>query len=283
MNKPIKVELQQGTQIWLDWRDGGIGGSEAAAVMGSSPYVDVIELFQRKMHMLPDLIPNEAMERGHRLEPEARLLFELETGLKMPPACYIHPEYDFIRSSLDGISVDENIILEIKCPGLTTHREALNGKIKPYYYTQIQHQLLTTGAKFAYYYSYTDMPDIETSVLMEVQRDEPYITRLIERESDFWQYVLRKEEPDLSRFAVKDAGNLNGDIRTDPAFKNALQELQTANKVLLDAKSQYSIRAERVAELLNKKKQCKVSCNGMVVERVYKNDKWVTTIQEQED
>jgi putative phage-type endonuclease len=280
--KGNRVELTQGSQEWLTWRNDGIGGSEAAALAGSSPYIDAYELWQRKLGKLPDIVPNEAMIRGHKLEPEARELFELENGLSMPAGCFIHPEYDFVRASLDGISADENIILEIKCPGLTTHREALAGKIKPYYFTQMQHQMLVTGAELCYYFSYTDLPDIQSHILIEVPRDEEYIQRLLQREQDFWPYVLNKVEPDMSRFAAKDAGSLNGDIRTDPAFKNALQELITANKVLSDAKSQYAARAERVAQLMQKKKQVKVSSEGHLIERVYSGDKWVTKIEEME-
>jgi putative phage-type endonuclease len=284
MDKGIRVEgLQQNTQEWLDWREGGIGGSEASAIMGTNPFTTVIECWQHKLHLIPPIQTNAAMQRGHDLEPDARFIFELEYGIKMPPICIIHPEHDFMRASLDGLSTDGNIVLEIKCPGLTTHREALAGKIKPYYYTQMQHQMAVAGAELCYYFSYTDLPDIEPTVKMEVPRDEEYIKRLTEREAIFWEYVLNNVEPDTSRFAVKDAGGLNGDTRTDPAWKNALQELLGARNVLLDAQSQYDLRESRINDLMGKKKQVVIIDNGVRIERIHTGDKWETIVTVQED
>jgi putative phage-type endonuclease len=284
-SKGIKINgLKQNTPEWLDWRNDGIGGSDAGAIMGSSPYMDVLELWQRKLKLIPDIVPNDAMKRGHLLEPDARLLFELEEGLLMPAACYTNSEHSFLRASLDGISADEKIILEIKCPGLTTHREALAGKIKPYYYTQMQHQMAATGAELCYYFSYTDLPDIKPTVKIDVHRDEEYISRLIEREAAFWQFVTTKTEPDLTRFSVKDAGNLNGDTRTDPAWEKALQELLSAKAVLSDAQAQYNIREARINDLMARKKQVVVTGNGVRVERIHSEDGgWKTLIIQEDD
>lgn len=270
----IRYELSQGSPEWLKWREDGIGGSEAGSVMGVNPYCDAYELWQRKLGLLPPVEVNEAMERGHKLEPEAREIFELETGLIMNPACYVHDDYSFVRSSLDGISVDERILLEIKCPGLKNHIEALSGKIKPYYYAQMQHQLLTTGAELCYYFSYTDLLEVDgwTSPPIEVRRDEEYIKRLLEREQKFWDCVLT-ETPPGQFFGCKDAGSLNGELRDDPAFLKALEELLSYQKVLDDAKAQYRIRAERIEDLMSKKKQASVISNGTRIDRVYNEEK----------
>jgi putative phage-type endonuclease len=264
--------LQQGSEEWLSWRKKGIGGSEAGSVMGVNPYCDAYELWQRKLGLIPEVEPNDAMIRGHQLEPEARALFEIETGIKMIPMCYIHSEYDFIRASLDGISVDERIILEIKCPGLKTHSEALSEKIRPYYYAQMQHQLLVTGAELCYYFSYTDVDDVEPWKIIEVRRDEEYIQRLLEREQKFWQHIIDEIPPD-EYFGCKDAGNLNSEIRTDPAFIAALQELMSSKKVLDDAKAQYKLRANRVEDLMSKKKQVVAITDGLRIERIYNQEK----------
>lgn len=282
---PIKYDgLVQGTPEWLKWREDGIGGSEAGTIMGVNPYCDVYELWQRKLHLLPEIESNDAMKRGHELEPIAREIFELETGLKMKPMCYVHDEYSFIRASLDGISIDENIILEIKCPGLKNHAEAIAGKIKPYYYAQMQHQLLVTGAELCYYFSYTDLLEVDawTSPPIEVRRDEPFIERLIERESKFWNHVVTETPPD-AYFAIKDAGELNGTSRTDPAWLKAMDEVLTAQKVLEDAQAQYDIRLSRISDLMGKKKQMVVIGNGVRVERIHDGDNWRTVISVQDE
>lgn len=282
-DKPIFCELEQGTKEWLDWRDLGIGGSDAAAIMGSTPYMDVMELWQRKLGMLPPIQTNAAMQRGHDLEPIARVEFELETGLHMRPGCYIHPTLSHMRASLDGISADGKYILEIKAPGLTTHREALAGKIKPYYFTQMQHQLAVTGAELCYYCSYTDLPDIDPLYITEVHRDEAYIERLIQRETAFWDYVQRKVEPDALMFAVGDAGTLSGDTRKDPAWRSAIAELLSVKQVLDDAQAQYDSRLVRVEQLMQRKKQVRVRGAGVLVERVFTDGQWKTTFDTVED
>jgi putative phage-type endonuclease len=304
MNNGICLELEQGTAEWLKWRDLGIGGSDAAAIMGSTPYMDVLELYNRKLGLEPPLQTNAAMQRGHDLEPIARVEFELETGLHMKPGCFIHPEYDFMRASLDGISADGKYILEIKCPGLTTHREALTGKIKPYYFTQMQHCMAVTATEMCYYCSYTDLPDIQSLYITEIERDDAYIERMIQREAIFWDSVVKGRQilaelsetsleekliavepykPNPLVFAVGDAGTLHGDTRKDPAWGKAVEEVLSAKAVLADAQAQYESRLRRIEELMQRKKQVRVRGAGVLIERSFVDDRWCTTVEEVED
>jgi putative phage-type endonuclease len=276
-----RVDIEQNTPEWLAWRK--IGGSDSSVLMNTNPYQDVEEMWKRKLGLIPDIEVNAAMQRGHDLEPVARQLLELETGLYLPAICYEHSEYPFITASTDGASVNDEVISEIKCPGLTTHREALAGKIKPYYFTQMQHNMGASGAKVCLYYSYTDIPDIQQTKLIEIPRDEDYIQRIIERCRDFWPHIESRIPPDYTRYAPKDAGILNGDVRTDPAWKTALEEVLTAKRVLDDAIAQYDIRLGRINYLLNRKKQMVVRGNGCRIERIYTGDKWETIITTEED
>ena len=49
---------------WLEWRRGGIGGSDAAVIVGLNPYGSLIELYADKMGMMPDKEDIEAMRIG---------------------------------------------------------------------------------------------------------------------------------------------------------------------------------------------------------------------------
>ena len=57
---------------WLDYRKKGIGGSDAAAIMGVSPFATKRDLFYDKTGIRPAYQENEdnwvAKEVGHRLE-----------------------------------------------------------------------------------------------------------------------------------------------------------------------------------------------------------------------
>jgi len=262
-----RPDIIQNTPEWLAWRK--IGGSDAAVLMGISPWCSVTELYERKLGLIPDIVVNAAMQRGHDLEPEARLLLEIETGLSLPAACYEDTEHPFLTASVDGISSNEEIISEIKCPGLNTHLKALNKVIPAYYIPQCQHNMGVTGAKLCYYYSYLpDNENVEATIRLSVLRDEDYIGRMRERCIKFQQCLDTQTPPDEDWFGVKDAGLLNGTSRSDPAWKMALKEFLEARNVLLDAKLQYKARVERIEQLMSRKKQMLVIGNGVRLERI---------------
>ena len=68
---------------WLAYRRTGIGGSDAAAVIGLNPYRSTIELYADKMGMMPEKEDNEAMRLGRDLEQYVADRFCEETGKKV--------------------------------------------------------------------------------------------------------------------------------------------------------------------------------------------------------
>lgn len=65
----IRTDLEIGTEEWLELRKTGIGGSEAAAVMGINPWSTPLAVYlKRKGQFQADETPNEKMEWGTRLE-----------------------------------------------------------------------------------------------------------------------------------------------------------------------------------------------------------------------
>ena len=64
---------------WLKARLKGIGGSEAAAIIGKSPWCSNVELWRRKTGRAsaPDISDNDAVKFGHDAEPLIRGLFAL--------------------------------------------------------------------------------------------------------------------------------------------------------------------------------------------------------------
>jgi len=184
------VNMDQSGAEWLAWRQQGVGGSDAAVLMGTNPWCKPHELKQKKIGAQPEQYENERMARGKRLEPIVREMYEELTGLKMTPVCVEHTEFPWFRASLDGISDCKKVILEIKCPNDRAHAEALRGWIPKYYYPQIQHQLGVTGALIAHYVSYSDAPKFalhERLALVEMRPNLPYIKELMLKEHDFVQ------------------------------------------------------------------------------------------------
>lgn len=183
--------MQQSGPIWQQWRQAGIGASDAPIIMGVSPYKTPQELWLEKTGRRPPFAGNWATERGTRLEPIARHHYEAVTGQIVQPHCREHPDLPWMRASLDGISFEGDLILEIKCPGRADHAQALDGQIPPKYWPQIQHQLAVTGAGICHYWSF----DGEKGALVAARPDREYIAALIERERVFWNCVQEDKEP----------------------------------------------------------------------------------------
>jgi predicted phage-related endonuclease len=114
----------------------------------------------------------------------------------MEPTCLVHDQLDWMRASLDGLSFDGSIVLEIKCPWSTRDQSALReGRIPVHYYAQIQHQLEVSRAQEAHYWSF----DGATGILVRAQPDREYIARLIEAEAAFWQRWWTTAGPNVPR------------------------------------------------------------------------------------
>lgn len=143
---------------------------------------------------------NWATERGNRLEPVARAVYEISHNRLMEPRMF---ERGIFRASLDGYNSNDRIILEIKCPGEKDHELALSGKVPEKYYPQLQHQLLVTvQADEVHYWSF-----METSTaLVVVRRDREYQARLETELTKFWELVVNDKEPS---FADKDFVRVN--------------------------------------------------------------------------
>lgn len=196
------VDIKQGSKAWLKLRKSHITATDANVIMGVSPWKTLMELYNEKISDEPPEEPNERMKRGIGLEPTARNIFILETGIYVEPKVY---KKDWALASLDGISEDEKVIVEIKCPGQKDHSIAMDGKIPDHYYPQIQHQIYVTGVDMAYYFSF----DGSESVLVEVERNEPYIQEMIKKEEAFYQCLINKIPPQLiNEFQLERIENL---------------------------------------------------------------------------
>ena len=197
------LNLDQSGPDWHKWRADGLGGSDACAVMGDVGWTSPDELMEIKLGFR-HVQANEAMERGKRLEPDARALYQSVTGNLVRPVCVQHDEYPWLRASLDGLSLDEKLVLEIKCPlNPSNHRKTFRGHYPAYYKAQLQHQLLVTGAEVLHYWSY--YPDDGQFAperqyrLVEVHPDREYQKKLFRRERAFWERLKKMRQVDLLR------------------------------------------------------------------------------------
>jgi len=147
-------------QEWLELRAKvGIGASEAAAVVGRSPWMLPVDLWKTKAGMVAkkEIKGNAAVDRGHAFEPclrDAYAALNPETKVE-------YHEYDMLYRSdrpwcfatLDGeltTSDGKRGVLEIKTsePIGKAGWAAWQNKIPDHYYLQICHQLSCSGFDF---------------------------------------------------------------------------------------------------------------------------------------
>lgn len=182
--------IQQNTPEWIKMRRNYIGASDASAIMGVSPYRTAYECWLDKVGGVTQ-DDSYAMAFGRTNEPAARAEYELMTGVKMAPAVVLHELVPFMMASLDGLSLCRSMSVEIKCANVTDHQLAKEGKVPSKYYPQLQHQLACTGHDFMHYFSFHH----GQCVLVEVERDEQFITKLIDEERKFWNMVQSLTPP----------------------------------------------------------------------------------------
>ena len=95
---------------WLQWRRGGIGGSEVAALVGLSPFASPMSVWASKTGLTGDIEDNEYMEFGRRAEPMIAPWFTDRTGLAIIGAqtqCE-HPDNPTHRCTVDGFVVEDD-------------------------------------------------------------------------------------------------------------------------------------------------------------------------------
>lgn len=213
---------------WLQKRKKGIGGSDAAAVIGQNPYMTNVELWEIKTGRKEqaDISDKEAVKFGVAAEDHIRQMFILDY-----PKFYVKHEsfktyenikHPFIKGSFDGEITDGETgrsgVLEIKTG---TIRRAADWKkwggkdfkeikIPQNYYIQILHYFLVReDFEFAILkarltelnYNNSDFFNANRVHIrhypIERQNCLDDLAYLYEKEEEFWGYVERDERPPL--------------------------------------------------------------------------------------
>lgn len=198
-------KIEQGSDSWHRFRNKGLGSSDAAILMGVSPWGNVYDLWLEKTGQLPEYKKfkgNYATDRGTRLEPIARDMFERRVGAKFAPEIGVHPEHEFIRASYDGVNHELKRMIEIKCPGKAAHQKALSGEVPEYYQPQTQWLMLVSGYDDLTYISWDGESD--ELAIVEVKADKEYQQSLIKAAKEFWDLVITKTPPTMADLQIED-------------------------------------------------------------------------------
>jgi putative phage-type endonuclease len=233
-SKMRKIDFEQGSQEWLDWRQDIITATDAAVIMENSLYATPYQLWQRKLGEAPEQFVNAAMIRGRDAEPIAREMFIKEYEIHMEPACIESEQYNFLGASLDGISSCNRYLLEIKSQSI----EKIKFKgIPDMHYDQMQHQMLCTdgAAELCYYVTIWDDEIYTIPVYPDIEWQEKYIPKA----KDFWTGLVFREKPAMANKDYSDMASRGNwaaiaqDYRQLTLQIKAMQELQNVCKTEL--------------------------------------------------
>jgi putative phage-type endonuclease len=158
------VKLVQGSPEWHDHRAQYRNASETAIIMGDSPWTTPYQLWEYRTARKVQTV-NSAMARGTALEPQARAAYEALTGHVMQPLVLVEGDYS---ASLDGLSFDGELLVEIKCPvkgkASSLWQQVAQGQIPVHYRWQLEHQFLVSKANKGHLYVF----DGADGILLEV-------------------------------------------------------------------------------------------------------------------
>lgn len=170
------IDCEQGSEEWFQHRCGVITASNFSKVFTGtgkeSSQADglINTLVAERITGKPvETYKSEAMQRGNDLEPEARDMFELDTGLRCKLVGLVKMDDHEIGCSPDAL-IGDDCGLEIKCPSASTMiAYKRSGKLPAAYVQQVQGCMLVTGRSEWWFYAYH--PDMKPFIL-NVKRDD---------------------------------------------------------------------------------------------------------------
>ncbi len=200
---------------WLQHRASYIGGSDAAAILGLSPYMSNVELWEIKTgrRKQADISQEPYVLYGTNAEQYLRELYKLD--FPEYEVCYeennmwLNEKYPFAHASLDGWLIEKGTgrkgIWECKTTNIINSimRQKWKKRIPDQYYCQVLHYLMVTEFDFVNLKAqlkYTRNGEIwlETKHYhIEIADVEDDIAYLAEKEKEFTELIQTGRRPNL--------------------------------------------------------------------------------------
>lgn len=184
--------IEQRSDQWLEARKGKITASRFADAIAfdkrngkptearNSYLFDLV--YQITSGNLKDQVTAKALAHGIETEPIARDAYELETGNFVVESEFIlHPEFDFIGCSPDGL-IDDDGGIEIKSPhNPKVHLTTILAGMPPEHIAQVQGCMFVTGRKYWDFVSYDPRQCDDLRLYVQrVFRDDQYISEVLQ-------------------------------------------------------------------------------------------------------
>lgn len=151
MNAPTTHNLVQGSPEWHAHRAGSFNASDAAAMLGLSPYKTREQLLAEKASGITPEVDAETQarfDRGHAFEAQARPWAEALIGEELYPVTMSRQVSGLnLSSSMDGLTLAGDVAWEHKSANKTLSRSLADGILPTKYKWQLEQILLVSGAE----------------------------------------------------------------------------------------------------------------------------------------
>lgn len=229
---------------WLILRRRGIGGSDAAKVLGISRWGGPLTVYMDKLWLLPpEEEQSEAAYWGTTLEEVVAREFTRRSGLRVrrKNAIVHHPDYPWMIANVDREVVGTNKGLECKTTSAFNAAEWTGDDVPDAYYLQCQHYMAVMEWESCYIAA---LVGGQRFVSKEIRRNEDEIRMLIAAEKDFWEkHVMAKIPPGGGMF--DDVGELFGSQESEDMIPAEEKDLLVARSLAETKKTIHELEDEK--------------------------------------
>jgi putative phage-type endonuclease len=192
-------------ELWLAGRRRGIGGSDAAAILGLSPWRTEMDVWLDKTgrtEVEPEIVDPDRkflLELGQEMEKGIARLYTLKTGRELEPipehALLIHPKFPTLIGTPDRLVLGESRGVEIKTENSFQHKFGEPGEpdaIPQHYEIQCRHYMAITDRDV------WDVPVLKGAAKLDIhtiERDVELEGMMIDQLLAWWKRHVETDEP----------------------------------------------------------------------------------------
>lgn len=245
----MNIVAESHTEEWYAARRTGIGASQAAAVVGMSPYKTPLDVY-REVRGESTFAGNKHTRFGTFMEPSIVAMYADEIGQELTypmPMCR-HPEWEFMLATPDA-QQSSTVGVEIKTIGYHKAAQVLSEGIDdacPEYVLQAQQQMAVMDWELV---NIVMLIDKELHVF-PVERDDEIIEDLAVAERDLWERIVSGDPPEPSKA---------GDLKIYLQRRTIVGSVVPLTSVATTAWEEYESIGKQIKELKDRRDLLKAS------------------------
>ncbi len=198
----IEIERNEADKAaWLEKRKHYVTGTDAAKLLGLSPFGSIFDVWLDKTGQAPEFAQSAAMRAGTAFESAILKMYAEDTDAKLEHVDGYNlvtcDKYPRLGASLDGWNHSLGCPVDAKNIRMKDEKwgDAWTSDFPDYYKTQLQVQMMVTGAKFAHLAVMFSGQDFN---IYTMEYDDELAQKIVEASEAFWPYVENSEMPEAS-------------------------------------------------------------------------------------